>query len=120
MSTPVLSSAVRARIDDVIDNDVAAQTAIEAYYTATSKLEDIAPDLFSELDNAFCILYDVLRHVAWADGYACGRNPDKLVFAVEPAPEPIAVDWVPVPGADGVSIAVSASAAVDAWLGGAQ
>lgn len=114
---PQLSQSVLNRIDRVVDSDVAVTTASEVYYAITAQLEGIDSELFSALDRAFVDLLAAVTAATWADGYACGRNPDKLVFDAPPADEPIAVDWLDV--APGVSIGVSASAAVDAWLGGA-
>ena len=119
--TPALSEHIRERIDAVTDADPRAQTALETFYDATGAIEAHVPaELFQRLERAFLEVYDAIRESAWADGYACGRNPDKLVFVTEPTPEPVIVDWVTV--ADGVSIGVTAAAAVDAWLvsGGAE
>lgn len=119
--TPALSAHIRERIDAVTDADPRAQTALETFYSATGAVEVLVPaELFQRLELAFLEVYDAIREGAWADGYGCGRNPDKLVFAVEPMPEPIAVDWREV--APGVAIGVTAAAAVDAWLvaGGAE
>ena len=115
-----LSTAVLARIDHVVETDIAVTTAGTIYYELTAKLEQADGDLFAQLDRAFVDLVAAVTAAAWADGYACGRNPDKLVFDAPPAVEPIAVDWLDV--APGVSIGVTAAAAVDAWLvaGGAE
>ena len=119
--TPALTELVHARIEAVTDGDVAAHTALDRLYAATGQIEQLIPDdLWEAFDSAFCDVMDTVRAACWADGWQCGQDPARLVFAVEPMPEPIAVDWREV--APGVSIGVTAAAAVDAWLvaGGAE
>ena len=114
-----LSTAVLARIDRVVETDIAVTMASAIYYELTAKLEQVDGDLFGALDRAFVDLVAAVTAAAWLDGWQCGQDPARLVFDAPPADEPIAVDWLDV--APGVSIGVSASAAVDAWLtGGAQ
>lgn len=117
MSTQ-LSASVLARLDVLLDRDPAATVAVDAFYAVTAKLEHIDPELFAELDGAWCTLFDCLRVAFWRDGWQCGTNPALLVFEQETDPEPVPFEWRDVPGVDGVSIALSVDTVVSQILAG--
>lgn len=117
MKAQQLSAGVNERLDAALAADAGYQAAEAALYRATAQLERLDRDLFGELDGAWVDVYRALRRVAWLDGYACGRDPDRLVHAPPaPEPEPIAVAWLTV--APGVFLGVQAGDAAASFLAG--
>ena len=79
-ATMPLSETALERIEAVISADVAVQVAEKAFYDLWGELERSNPDLFRALDGSFVRVLLAHRQACWADGWQCGRNPDRLVF----------------------------------------
>lgn len=81
MTRNTLTSGVQDRLDAIVNDEPATVRAIDVLFDAFNEIERSDRQMHERLTGAFLDAMHALQRATWLDGWQCGRDPDKLVFA---------------------------------------